>query len=143
MGAECCGTDFQGERGCNELHRGVKLLEHVMKIEGIGLGMRKKGIPELMVSEVMSLYDGEKTRVRVGLELSEEFDVCTRDLGIHALNFYCQLNSRELIKCANHVIIKKQDKMTIKIMIRTRGLLVILPQFILLHFLGCFVTHLL
>ena len=31
----------------------------------------------------MSLYEGAKTRVRVGLELSEEFEVkvgCTRDL---------------------------------------------------------------
>ena len=34
MGAECCGTSFQGERGCNELgvYRGVKLLKHAMKI---------------------------------------------------------------------------------------------------------------
>ena len=35
-GVECCGTNFQGERGCNELHgvtyRGVNLLEHAMKI---------------------------------------------------------------------------------------------------------------
>ena len=33
--------------------------------------MRKKGIPEVMVRAVMSLYEGAKTRVRVGLELSE------------------------------------------------------------------------
>ena len=37
--------------------------------------MRKRGIPEVMVKAVMSLYEGEKTRVRVGLELSEEFKV--------------------------------------------------------------------
>ena len=37
--------------------------------------MRKKGIPELMVRAVMSLYEGAKTRARVGLELSEEFEV--------------------------------------------------------------------
>ena len=37
--------------------------------------MRKKGIPEVMVRAVMSLYEGAKTRVRVRLELSEEFEV--------------------------------------------------------------------
>ena len=37
--------------------------------------MRKRGIPEAMVRAVMSLYEGAKTRVRVGLELSEEFEV--------------------------------------------------------------------
>ena len=33
--------------------------------------MRKKGISEVMVRAVMSLNEGAKTRVRVGLELSE------------------------------------------------------------------------
>ena len=37
--------------------------------------MRKRGIPEAKVKAVMSLYEGAKTRVRVGLELSEEFEV--------------------------------------------------------------------
>ena len=37
--------------------------------------MRKRGIPEVMVTAVMSLYDDAKTRVRVGLELSVEFEV--------------------------------------------------------------------
>ena len=37
--------------------------------------MRRKGIPEVMVRAVMSLYEGVKTRVRVGLDLSEEFEV--------------------------------------------------------------------
>ena len=37
--------------------------------------MRKRGIPEVMVRAVMSLYEGAKTKVRVGLELSEEFEV--------------------------------------------------------------------
>ena len=37
--------------------------------------MRKKGIPEVLVRSVMSLYEGAKTRVRVGCELSEEFEV--------------------------------------------------------------------
>ena len=37
--------------------------------------MRKRGIPEAMVRAVMSLYKGAKTRVRVGLELSEKFEV--------------------------------------------------------------------
>ena len=42
--------------------------------------MRKRGIPEVMVRAVMSLYEGAKTRVRVGLELSEEFEV---KVGVH------------------------------------------------------------
>ena len=37
--------------------------------------MTKKGIPEAMVRAVMSFYEGEKTRVRFGLELSKEFEV--------------------------------------------------------------------
>ena len=42
--------------------------------------MRKRGIPEAMVRAVMSLYEGAKTRVRVGLELSEEFKL---KVGVH------------------------------------------------------------
>ena len=42
--------------------------------------MRKKGIPEVMVRAVMSLYEGVKTRIRVGLELSEELEV---KVGVH------------------------------------------------------------
>ena len=42
--------------------------------------MRKRGIPEAMERAVMSLYEGAKTRVRVGLELSEEFEV---KVGVH------------------------------------------------------------
>ena len=42
--------------------------------------MRKRGIPEAMVRAAMSLYEGAKTRVRVGLELSEEFEV---KVGVH------------------------------------------------------------
>ena len=37
-------------------YRGVKLLEHAMK----------RGLPEALVRAVMSLYEGAKTRVRVG-----------------------------------------------------------------------------
>ena len=37
--------------------------------------MRKKGLPEVLVRSVMSLYEGAKTRVRVDSELSEEFEV--------------------------------------------------------------------
>ena len=37
--------------------------------------MRKRGVPEVMVRAVMSLYESTKTKVRVGQELSEEFEV--------------------------------------------------------------------
>ena len=37
--------------------------------------MRKKGITEVLVRSMMSLYEGGKTRVRVDSELSEEFEV--------------------------------------------------------------------
>ena len=37
--------------------------------------MRKKGIPEVLVRSVMSLYERAKTRVRVDSELQEEFEV--------------------------------------------------------------------
>ena len=37
--------------------------------------MRKKGIPEVLVRSVMSLYEGAMTRVSVDSELSEEFEV--------------------------------------------------------------------
>ena len=37
--------------------------------------MRKRGIPEAMVRAVMSLYEDGKTRVKVGLQLFEEFKV--------------------------------------------------------------------
>ena len=37
--------------------------------------MRKKGIPDVLVRPVMSLYEGAKTSVRVDSKLSEEFEV--------------------------------------------------------------------
>ena len=42
--------------------------------------MRNRGIPEATVRAVISLYEGAKTRVGVGLELSEEFEV---KVGVH------------------------------------------------------------
>ena len=42
--------------------------------------MRMKGLSEVMVRAVMSLYDGPKTRVRVGSAYSEEFEV---KVGVH------------------------------------------------------------
>ena len=42
--------------------------------------MRKKGLPELIVRPVMSLYHETKTKVRVGSELLEEFLV---QVGVH------------------------------------------------------------
>ena len=37
--------------------------------------MRKKGLSEVMVRAVISLYDNAKTRVRVGSAYSVEFEV--------------------------------------------------------------------
>ena len=37
--------------------------------------MRKRGLPEMIVRAVMSLYEGARTRIRVGSQLSEEFGV--------------------------------------------------------------------
>ena len=42
--------------------------------------MRKKGLSEVMVRAVVSLYDGAKTRVTVGSAYSEEFEV---KVGVH------------------------------------------------------------
>ena len=42
--------------------------------------MRKKGLSEVMVRAFMSLYDGAKTRVKVGSAYSEEFEV---KVGVH------------------------------------------------------------
>ena len=42
--------------------------------------MRKRGIPEVMVRTVMSLYESAKTKARVGLELSEKLEV---KVGVH------------------------------------------------------------
>ena len=41
--------------------------------KGDGMDDQKKGLPEVIVRAVMSLYHGEKTKVRVGSELSEDF----------------------------------------------------------------------
>ena len=42
--------------------------------------MRKKGLPEILVKAVMSLYEGAETKVRVGSGLSGEFSV---KVGVH------------------------------------------------------------
>ena len=42
--------------------------------------MRKKKVPEVMMKAVMSLYDGAKTKVKVGSGLSDEFFV---NVGVH------------------------------------------------------------
>ena len=42
--------------------------------------MRKKGLSEVIVREVMSLYDDAKTRVKVGPAYSKEFEV---KVGVH------------------------------------------------------------
>ena len=40
--------------------------------------VRKKGIPEALVTAVMSLYKGAWTKVKVGTHLSEELEVNVR-----------------------------------------------------------------
>ena len=40
--------------------------------------MREKAIPEALVAAVMSLYKGSRTKVKVGTQFSEEFEVCLR-----------------------------------------------------------------
>ena len=42
--------------------------------------LRKKGLPEILVKVVISLYEVSKTKVKVGSKLSEEFDVV---VGVH------------------------------------------------------------
>ena len=42
--------------------------------------MRKKGLPEILVKAVMSLYEGAETKVKVGLGLSEDFSM---KVGVH------------------------------------------------------------
>ena len=42
--------------------------------------MRKKGIPEALVTAVMSLYKAARTKVKDGTHLSEEFEVY---IGVH------------------------------------------------------------
>ena len=36
--------------------------------------LRKKGLPEILVKTVMSLYEGSKKKVKIGSEFSEKFD---------------------------------------------------------------------
>ena len=50
--------------------------------------MMKKGISEVLVRSVMSLYDGVNTRVRVDSELPEKIEAkegCTKNLCCHVL----------------------------------------------------------
>ena len=42
--------------------------------------LRKKSLPEVLVKAVMSLYEGSRTKVRVGSGLSEELGV---RIGVH------------------------------------------------------------
>ena len=48
--------------------------------KGIEWAMRKKGLSEVMVWTVMSLYDDAKTRVRVGSAYAEELEL---KVGVH------------------------------------------------------------
>ena len=48
--------------------------------------LRKKGIPDVLVRSVMSLYEGAKTRVRVDFVLPEELEVNVRMYQISMLS---------------------------------------------------------
>ena len=50
---------------------------------------RKKGLLEVMVRAVVSLYDVEKTRARVGSGYSEEFEVKLVNLKDLCYRRYC------------------------------------------------------
>ena len=45
-------------------------------------GLRKKGLAEVLRQAVMSLYEGSRTKVRVGSGISEEFGV---RVGVHQI----------------------------------------------------------
>ena len=65
--------------------------------------MRKKGLPEVIVRAVMSLYHGEKTKVRVGSELFQELLV---QVGVHQGSVLSPL----LFAIAVDVIRRMQEK---------------------------------
>ena len=44
------------------------------------MGTEKKELPEILVKVVMSLYEGSKTKIKLGSEFSEEFSVA---VGVH------------------------------------------------------------
>ena len=50
--------------------------------------LRKKGLPEILVKAVMSLYEGSKTMVKVGSEFSEELYVA---IDVHQGSFLLPL----------------------------------------------------
>ena len=55
-------------------------LEKAFDRKVVEWAMRKKGISEALVTAVMSLYKGARTKVKVGTHLSEELGV---DVGVH------------------------------------------------------------
>ena len=58
-------------------------------MESVGMGSEGKGVPEVLVRSVMSLYERPKTRVIIDYELSEEFEV---KVGMHqgsVLSYFC------------------------------------------------------
>ena len=48
---------------------------HRVLRKGVELAMRKKVIPEALVTAMMSLYKGARTKVKVGTHFSEELEV--------------------------------------------------------------------
>ena len=66
--------------------------------------IRKKGLSEVMVRAVISLYDGAKTRVRVGSAYPENFEVkvgvhqgyvrCCYDYHSYSSGWMCGTNSK-------------------------------------------------
>ena len=71
------------------------------------LAMRKKGLPEILVKAVMSLYEGAETKVRVGLGLLEEFSV---KVGVHQGSVLSSLLFAMVIDESNEKCKKRLDE---------------------------------
>ena len=52
-----------------------ELCESFLQSTEVSVGIRKKGISDVLVGSVRILYEGAKARVRLNSELSEEFSV--------------------------------------------------------------------
>ena len=66
---------FHYEENAGGISKEAQEVVYVFAKKSDGVAMRKKGLSEVMFGAVMSLYDGAKTRVRMGSAYSEEFEV--------------------------------------------------------------------